>query len=237
MFKRIPIAFLILSNLVPVLGVIFADWDAASIVLIYWAENLVIGIYNIVKMLTVLPLDFKALGGRVFIVLFFMIHYGSFAAGHGMFLLQFFEIGQGTDIMNAENDWPGPLVLIQMLFNVVHAIWINMPAGFMWALIALFISHGVSYVYNFIIAGERTKTTPKKLMAQPYGRVVIMHIAIIAAGIFVNRLGSPLALLLVLVAVKTAMDVMLHKKSHEKMLVADKAKGKKRKGRAGREFT
>ncbi len=208
----------------PVLGVIFADWDAASIVLVYWAENLVIGVYNILKMLTVAPIELKAVGARLLVVLFFIVHYGGFAAGHGMFLLQFFDVGQGSDIMAAKNDWPGPLVLLQMLYKVIQQLWVSMPSGFIWAIIALFISHGVSYVYNFVLAGERHRITTKKLMGQPYGRVVIMHIAIIAGGVFVVKLGSPVVLLIALVAVKTAMDIMLHKKSHKKLLAAEKGK-------------
>jgi hypothetical protein len=233
LFKRLPISFLILSNLVPVLGVFFADWNAASIVLVYWAENLVIGAYNILKMLTVAPLELKAMGGRLLVVLFFMIHYGGFAAGHGMFLLEIFDIGQSDEIMSAENDWPGPLVLLQMLYNVIHEVWTNMPAGFIWALTALLISHGISYAYNFIIAGERTRTSARSLMGQPYSRVLIMHIAIIAGGFFVNKLGSPVALLIALVAVKTVMDVMLHNKSHKKMLAADNQNKRKRKSKVG----
>ncbi len=222
MFKHLPLSFLLLSNLAPVLGVLFAGWDAAAIVLIYWAENLVIGAYTILKMLTVSPLKLKEMPGRLFIILFFMLHYGGFAAGHGTFLLEFFDIGATQAGVSAAADWPGPLILIQMLFNVLQTIWANMPAGFLWAILALLVSHGVSYVYNFIIAGERYKITPKRLMGQPYGRVVIMHIAIIAASFFVIKLGSPLSMLLSLVAVKTAMDIMLHKKSHEKLSKADK---------------
>jgi len=218
LFKHLPLSFLILSNLVPVLGVFLAGWDAASIVLIYWAENLVIGAYNILKMLTVAPLTLKDVGGRLFIILFFMIHYGGFAAGHGMFLMEFLDVGDIDKTMPSENEWPGPLVLLQMLLNVVHTIWVSMPSGFIWALVALIISHGVSYVYNFIIAGERNHTKAKHLMGQPYGRVVIMHVAIIAAGFFIIKLGSPVALLVSLVIAKTVMDVMLHNKSHKQYL-------------------
>lgn len=227
MFKHLPLSFLLLSNLVPVAGVLLAGWDAASIVLIYWAENLVIGAYNILKMLTVAPLKLKEIPARLFIILFFMLHYGGFAAGHGTFLLEFFHIGAEEGISPVVADWPGPLILLQMLFKVLQTIWSNMPSGFLWAIFALVVSHGVSYLYNFIIAGERYKITTKRLMGQPYGRVVIMHIAIIAASFFVIKLGSSLSMLLALVAVKTAMDIHLHKKSHEKIQRKDVNKNNK----------
>ena len=37
------------ANLVPLLGVLLLDWDAAVIVLLYWTENVVIGFYNILR--------------------------------------------------------------------------------------------------------------------------------------------------------------------------------------------
>lgn len=195
---------------------LFAGWDAASIVLIYWAENLVIGIYNILKMLTVAPIKSKKILGRLLTVLFFMLHFGGFAAGHGTFLLELFEIG-AKETAQTGADWPGPLILFQMLFNILQTIWANMPPGFYWAIVALFISHGVSYIYNFIIAGERHKTTARRLMGQPYSRVIIMHVAIIAASFLVIRMGSPLSMLLSLVAAKTMMDIILHRKMHKKL--------------------
>lgn len=227
MFKQLPLSFLILSNLVPILGVLLGGWDAASIVLIYWAENLVIGAYNILKMLTVAPISLKDISGRLFIILFFIIHYGGFAAGHGAFLMEFLEIGDAENISSEQNAWPGPLVLLQMLWNVVQSIWVSMPSGFIWALVALVISHGVSYVVNFILAGERNTTKVKQLMGQPYGRVVIMHVAIIAAGFFIIKLGSPVALLISLVLAKIIMDVVLHNRSHKKYLFGRQDKKQK----------
>ena len=53
-------------------------------------------------------------------------------------------------------------------------------------------------------------------MGSPYGRVVVMHIAIMASGFLVMAIGSPAALLVVLVALKTILDVTLHNREHKK---------------------
>ena len=50
----------------------------------------------------------------------------------------------------------------------------------------------------------------------PYGRMVVMHIAIIAGAFLTITLGSPLGLLVVLIALKTAIDVKLHLWEHKK---------------------
>ena len=54
---NIPLVALVAANMVPLWGVLFFNWDAFYIVLLYWAENLVIGFYNILKMVLAQPLN------------------------------------------------------------------------------------------------------------------------------------------------------------------------------------
>ena len=44
-----PVIALLAANAIPLFGVLFLEWDAFFIVLLYWSENLVIGFYNILK--------------------------------------------------------------------------------------------------------------------------------------------------------------------------------------------
>ena len=46
---------LIVVNMVPLVGVLFWRWDAFEIVALYWAENVVIGAINVLKMVTCRP--------------------------------------------------------------------------------------------------------------------------------------------------------------------------------------
>ena len=85
-----------------------------------------------------------------------------------------------------------------------------------WAVIGLAVSHGVSFVENYILGQEYKTSSLKKLMHQPYQRIIVMHIAILAGGIFVMKLDSPLPLLIALVLLKIFFDLHLHKKSHTK---------------------
>jgi hypothetical protein len=51
-------------------------------------------------------------------------------------------------------------------------------------------------------------------MKQPYGRLVILHITIVLGGIVSAYLGSPIGSLLVLVVLKTALDLYFHLRQH-----------------------
>ena len=78
------------------------------------------------------------------------------------------------------------------------------------ALLALFVSHGVAFVHNYLLKGEFSRTYMSTLMGQPYSRVVVMHIAILAGGSLSLSLGSPVGLLIILVVLKTAIDVKMY---------------------------
>jgi len=81
-------------------------------------------------------------------------------------------------------------------------------------LLALVLSHGVSFVQNYVPGREYATLGLRKVMIQPYGRIVMLHVAIIAGGFLVHKLGSPLPLLLILVAAKIGLDLKLHRRSH-----------------------
>lgn len=208
------LAALIGANLIPFIGIFFFHWDVSYIVLLYWIENLVAAFYNILK-LAFLKIDSSTEKvGKLFLIPFFCIHYGGFCAVHGFFLIHFFKIGAGSAPFESSTEWWGPLIFIQLLYSVFARIWASRPPEMIWAVIGLFISHGVSFVENYILGQEYKTGSLKNLMHQPYKRIIVMHIAILAGGIFVMQLDSPMPLLIALVLLKIFFDLHLHKKSH-----------------------
>jgi len=53
-------------------------------------------------------------------------------------------------------------------------------------------------------SGEYQRASLNALMAQPYGRVVVLHLTVLFGGWVVMLLGSPLFALVLLVVLKTA---------------------------------
>jgi hypothetical protein len=214
------ISVLVGANLIPLAGVLFFNWDVTFIVLLYWFENLIAGFYSILKIAFVRSKDIGMKLGKVFIIPFFCLHYGGFCAVHGFFLTVFFKISSSNSpFPEGGSDWWGPFIFIQMLFSVIARVWANAPSEMIWALLGLFISHGVSFVENYILGGEYYRATVKQLMHQPYQRIVAMHIAIIAAGVFVMKLNSPMPLLIILILLKIGIDLFLHNNSHKKVRI------------------
>ncbi|MDD3517208.1 MAG: DUF6498-containing protein [Chromatiales bacterium] len=204
---RLPLLALLVANLLPLFGVLGFGWDVGGLLVLYWLENLVVGAYTLLRMLHA--------GGwfAVFPGLFFAFHYGAFCGGHGLFLMLF--LGDGDGIMPTHgDDWPGPLVFIQMLVRVIEAVAEQAPEHFWLPLFGLAVSHGISLLVHHVFGHEDAGRSPQRIMMDPYGRIVVMHLAIIAGGMAVMALGSPLPMLLILIVLKIGFDVALHRRAH-----------------------
>ena len=204
--RRFSLLLLVAVNLLPLPGVLILDWDVAALMVLYWSENLVVGFYTLLKMLLTSPV------GGLFPALFFCIHYGGFCAAHGMVILTML-VNPDAEILSGE-PWPFFLVFIQMLVNVVQQVLQYAPSAWLIAFVGLCLSHGLSFVLNFWLGGEREALTVRQLMAQPYSRIVILHVAVLLGGLAVVALGQPLGMLLVLVLIKVGVDVVLHLREH-----------------------
>jgi hypothetical protein len=213
----LPQLALLLANLVPVFGALYLDWDVSSIIVLYWAENLIVGGFTLLKMLV------AGKAGALFRMLFFCVHYGGFCAIHGIFVLELTRFAGEDFSPAAAASWPGPLALLQMFIGMVQQVLAAAPEAFLWGCLALLLSHGTSFLLLFIGQQEYRHATLNDLMKAPYRRIVVMHVAVIAGGFLVVRLGSPLGLLFALVALKTGMDIMLHNRSHRRSAVAGDA--------------
>jgi hypothetical protein len=205
---------LMIANLVPLIGVVFLGWDAAAIVLLYWIENLIVGFFNMLRMLLVKVESRSMQFQKLFMIPFFCVHFGGFCAVHGVFLLIFFKIGSPDNAMTDSSAWMGPLISLQLLYGVVTQLWHARPPGLEWPAVGLFVSHGVSFIKNFINRQQYLRLKMKDIMVRPYKRIILMHVAIIIGGVLIMKLGSPVALLCFLVFLKIALDIWLHIKSH-----------------------
>lgn len=181
-------------------------WDVASVVVFFWAENLVIGFYNVIKMLS------YGTGKGLFLALFFLAHYGGFTAGHGFFISELFDIR--AKIAEAPALLPG-VGLFELLREVLAQFAAIAPPLWLWGFAGLLVSHGGSLLLNFFLGGERNRTNPDELMSAPYKRLAILHVTIIAGGMGIETLGSPMPLLVLLVLLKIAIDLRAHLQEHD----------------------
>ena len=193
---------LIAANLVPVAGVLFWDWSVFALLALFWMENVVVGVFFIARMLCADPADPALWLGKLFMVPFFCFHYGMFTAIHGLFVFMLF----GGGAYAASDPWH----VLEPAKRAATDFGLWLPIG------VLVASHGFSFVWNYLVGGQFRRVQLTRLMAQPYARVVALHIAIILGGIGAAALGQPIWALLILLAVKIAIDLAAHLKEHSK---------------------
>jgi hypothetical protein len=193
------------ANLVPLAGVLFWGWDVFALLLLFWMENVVIGVLNVVKILLADPTDMALWAGKAFMAPFFCFHYGMFTAIHGTFVFALF----GGKTANASYDAQG-INVIEPALRAAGELGLWLPLG------VLVASHAFSFLWNYLYRGEFRRAKLAELMAKPYGRIVVLHLTILFGGFGAMMLGSPVWALLLLIALKIGLDVRAHVKEHSK---------------------
>ncbi len=219
------VVLLIAFNLVPLAGVLWWGWNVYTLLILYWLENGIIGVLNVPKILRAEgPIQagsatFRVNGlisrSRGAMVAFFAVHYGIFWTVHGVFvfLLPLF-IGLGSMAADATDGFPssvGPASPFPsfddpgLRFDVI-----------VLGAVGLAISHTASFFLNFLGRGEYRHVSPVVQTIAPYGRVIVLHLAILLGAFLSVVLGSPVGAAVVLVIGKTIVDLALHLGEHRR---------------------
>jgi len=194
---------LLIANLVPLYGVAFLGWDLFGLIVVYWLETGIIGFFAI--------LNIALIAGwmALFLVPFFIVHFGGFMAGHLVFLIQLFGSKRGTSFSEI------PSFLSEEVAR--QGLWL--------AVLALFVSHGVAFIVYVLTPflrrrwqGMRAITPDAEfgpIMFAPYARIVVMHVTIIFGAILILNFGGQIAFFVLLVALKTAADLwgLMHRRA------------------------
>lgn len=226
---------LVAANAVLLIGVLFLGWSLWTILVIYWVENGIIGVWNVPRILLaegqLLPGRQLGVGyrpwavtsvpalGRTGMAVFFTIHYGLFWLVHGVFVMvlpRFMGFAAGTATPAPMPLFPGdPGVPFVPGAAPLGQASIGPFGQLDWSAVAvaavgLFLSHGASFVFTYVRRGEFRRTWAAAQMVAPYGRVIVLQMTILLGGFAIAFLGAPVLMLLGLVALKTALDLSLH---------------------------
>lgn len=195
---------LVIGNLVPLAGVVGAEWSLHTLLVGYWLES---GVVGAIYMAKILRAEGKSSDDGSFsvptkqdqtesysqwtnrlVALFFIVHYGGFWTVHGLFVF-----------------------IIPLAFDSVA---LASPRAVGVAAFGLFGYHLVSYWVNYIGNAEYAHVDPSTLMSEPYRRVAVLHLTILFGAFLIAGLGAPVGALIVMIAVKTVIDLRQHKEEH-----------------------
>jgi hypothetical protein len=193
---------LLVSNVIVIAFAIVEHWNLITLLWIYWAQSVIIGVFNVFKILDLTRFSTNGFyingkpvapteGAKIQTAAFFALHYGLFHLVYFVFLvaftfIRFWEVpSSGTAIGSAY---------------------------FILASVALFFAnHLYSYLHNR--ESERGQMQNiGSVMFSPYARIIPMQLTLML-GIF---LVDQVALLLFL-TLKTVADVITHVAEHARI--------------------
>jgi hypothetical protein len=181
---------LLLGNAVTLAGVLTQHWSAGPLLWIYWAQSVVIGVLNVIRILRLrdFSTDGFTIGDRqppatratqVQTARFFAFHYGTFHLVYAVFLAHRQHV--------AALELPGIAVAV-VSFTGAHSY-------------SMMVNHGRDF--------RQRRPNIGALMFYPYLRILPMHLTIILGS------AMPLGALPLFVALKTAADAGMHLVEHK----------------------
>lgn len=222
--SRAGLAALLAANLFVAVQTLRYDWGYYNTILVFWCEAVILGGYNVLRLLVVgvagaAPLGTGAarwldLGSglnrlilTVIGVAFFVVKFGGFALLIGLFvvLLPAFltpESGAGA--------------------RTIHKAMAEGGQSLLWTVGALGLSHGVSFVRNFLLGREYDRLNIVVLVFWPYARMALVAGVLLlglAAGGLLPGLGRETTFAVLMVLLKTGADALSHAFEHRWFMI------------------
>jgi hypothetical protein len=179
---------LIAANLLPLWAVLTGAAGVGDVFVIYWFENVVVWFTTTIKIVTARG-GTAELTGNVLTAAFFAFHFGMFTLVHGVFS---FTLAGLTGGFTGE------------------------PRTWLLLMVAILASHVVSLGLNWFGQGERDVVTPRRAMATPYPRMIVLHLSVIGGSFLLLGVGRPdgtydvVGPVALLCGLKTVLDVFFH---------------------------
>lgn len=217
--SRTGLAALIAANLFVAVQILRYDWGYYNAILIFWLEAVILGGYNVLRLMVVgvagaAPfgswvagwLDLGSGLNRLILTLigvgFFVVKFGAFALIIGIFVILLPATLSPEGSAGAR--------------TIQRALSEGGP-GLLWTVGALCLSHGVSFVRNFLMDREYDRLNILFLVFWPYARMTLVAGVLligIATASLVPGLGRETTFAVVMVLLKTGVDALSHFVEH-----------------------
>jgi len=206
------------GNIIPLYGILYWGWDTFQLLMLYWMETAIIAFFTLLRIARLAPNAPQArsrasstrygeitINGRpqkasqFALVGFFALHAGAFILVHLLFLWLFFS-----------REW------LKKVHGVGSFFYELFVANYVWAaLLFLIIASGVALLIESTQRLPPPASAPTEKPADPVGtivgslylRIVIMQVAIIF-GAMISGLSGSLAPLVIVIALKTLIDLL-----------------------------
>jgi hypothetical protein len=184
----------VISAAVIAVGVALLGWATFTVLALYWLENVIIGGFTALRILAAgarTERYLESLGSAAF----FTVHYGLFCLVHGVFVATLFgNIGNTHGLFD-------PVLL--MIGRIAGDRTGSIVVG------AMFVAAATDALRAWGSIDADDEKAIARIMFEPYGRIVVLHVVLIGGGVLMQMLQAPSLAALLLVAFKLAYDLRL----------------------------
>lgn len=180
-----PVAAIVAANLAP-LWYLQHGWYASTVAMLFWWENVVVGAFGVLRILTALKgaEDWSdGIGSRILIAGLFVAHFSSYCYGARELIENVFP-----ELTDPRTDADLPQTVIA----------------------ALAAAHGIAFVVDYLLRGQFRRAAPLAEMLWPYARVLATQGLVIAGAALVRDQGQAAVLIAALILAKIAFDVTVY---------------------------
>ncbi len=174
-----------LSNLIPLAGVTWFGWRALDLLAMYWFENLVVMAFTLCSVAVLRMRGAAQTAPRE--VSDFCAFYGILGLISGVFLF-----------------FAAPL-----FFGVPHDFW--WQPHMVWGVVGLSVSHAVAFAEDILVRRKSRPMTPSAVVNRAMTRIPPFVFGVVVGMMGLAAFGSPLAGFVVLVVLKTAFEISIHR--------------------------
>lgn len=182
---------------IPTLGIGFFNWDWRFLLILYWLENITLGVTTVISIqrtthFNISNTDNQANGlsplnpDRKNLARFFTLHYGMFTLVHGIFIFALIAI-------LAKDSSVSSVGVISTPIN-----WLEI--GIVWGLMSAF------QIMETRLKPPHKLPSAGHLFVAPYGRIIPLHIAIIGGIMILNFFHTPTGAAILLVVIHFIAD-------------------------------
>ena len=178
MTVRLAVVLSLLLNLVTLAGVVALAWPPGNVFLLFWCENVVLGLCTLVRVATARAVDAPGARSRLrFTVNDREVAPPSSRAGY----VAFFGLHCGI------------FCVVHLVFTVVVAVLVGTETSWLFLglpVVLVLVRYGVELASTWFGSdGLRGQTSPGRAMMQPYPRIVVLQLGVIV-GFALVLVGS-----------------------------------------------
>ncbi len=204
---------------IPIAGIIRFGWNVIHILLLYWFENALVGVFNVLRLALTKPVyENRAdyLKAHPWLLQHYPIsetdwaiaktlpvtRYGSFKE----FFVPLF-LGHYTFFL-----WIYAFLLATLVAKLPGGSWWRLfenewSAGLAMAVASIAVTHGWRFWNEDLQGRSYTRSCPFLTMVYPYRRLLILHVALLLGGLAIVHFSLPSMLAILLILVKAAFDM------------------------------